>query len=67
MFSKKPPLANVIIAGAKGEFPSYLMDKYIAKTVVYNFFDTYRVQGGLTGPCCIYCRCRIVGARCGYG
>jgi hypothetical protein len=46
MFSKKPPLANVIIACSKGELPSYLMDKYIAKTVAYNFFDTYRVQGG---------------------
>lgn len=46
MFSKKPPLANVIIAGAKGEFPSHLRDKYIAKTVAYNFFDTYRCKAG---------------------
>jgi hypothetical protein len=46
MFSKKPPLANVIIAGAKGEFPSYLRDKYIAKTVSYNFFDTYWCNAG---------------------
>jgi hypothetical protein len=46
MFSKKPLLANVIIACAKGGFPSYLMDKYISKTVAYHFFETYRAQGG---------------------